>query len=86
MKWLTYIVFFTTFQLCAQSVIKPFLKLAFYQSYLEIPRVSELELGVGVQFGDYVSTQINIRGSQQGKYQNSSGSFRFATLFLPYFE
>jgi hypothetical protein len=73
---------FTNFQLCAQSNIKPFVKVAFYQSYLDIPRVSELEFGAGVQFNDYISAQVNLRGSQQGYYQDPSRSFRFATLSI----
>lgn len=82
MRILTAILILATFQLYSQTGLQPFLKLAFYQSYLETPRVSELELGAGIQFNNYISTQINFRGSQKGYYQDQSRSFRFATFSI----
>jgi hypothetical protein len=80
MRFVTTILFFITFQLSSQTALKPFIQLSYYQDYLSQVVFEELELGVGVQFNDYFSTQINLRGTQKAFFLNESGNIRFGTL------
>ena len=63
-------------------MIKPFIQLSYYQEYLSNVVFEELGLGVGVQFNDYFSTQINLRGTQKAFFLNESGNIRFGTLSI----
>jgi len=81
-KWIIYIAFFTTVQLSAQSNVKPFIQLSYYQEYLSNVIFEDLEFGVGVQFNDYFSGQINLRGTQKAFYLNESGNVRFASMSI----
>jgi hypothetical protein len=82
LKCLVCISFFVSSQLCGQSVIKPFIQLSYYQTYTDYFALNELELGAGIQFNDFLSVQVNFRGSQKGYYQDQSRSFRFATMSI----
>jgi hypothetical protein len=70
----------TVSQLCGQSVIKPFIQLSYYQTYTDYFALNELELGAGVQFNDYISAQVNCRGSIQRVLNGPSENFKIATL------
>ena len=79
----TIALFLVTFQLHCQTAIKPFVQLTYYQSYLNDIFLDELELGGGIQFNDYFSTQVNFRGAQEAFFsQEPSINFRFATISI----
>jgi hypothetical protein len=73
---------FISFKLCAQSNIRPLISLGYYQTFTDNLWLNELELGAGIQFNDYLSTQINFRGSQDRLPQDPSRSFRVASLSI----
>ena len=60
MKWIIYISFFVSFQLCAQSVIKPFVKIGgAYNRYIVYgPSMLQLNLAGGIHFNQHMSIQI----------------------------
>jgi hypothetical protein len=82
MRTILIFLIFSTFQLYAQSNIKPFIKLGYFQTYTDRTALNELELGAGVQFNDYLSAQVNLRGSQNRLQQDPPRSFRFATISI----
>lgn len=82
MKWFIYILAFSSFQLCAQSNLNPFLKISYFQVYTDHLGLNELELGAGVQFNDYISAQINIRGAQDPIFKDPLGKFQVATFSI----
>lgn len=82
MRWLIYILVFVSFQLYAQSSLKPFLKIGYFQTYTDYFALNELGLGGGVQFNDYVSTQINFRGSIQRVLNGPSENFKIASVSI----
>lgn len=52
---LTFLVF-VSFQIYSQSTIKPFIQLGYYQTFTDDLYMSEIELGVGVEINNYLST------------------------------
>ena len=83
MKLIIFTLFvFASFQLCAQSNLKPFVKVGYQHVFTDHLRLSELEVGAGVQFNDYFSTQVNFRGSQDRLPQDPPRSFRIATFSI----
>ena len=83
MKLIIFTLFvFATFPLCAQSKLKPFVKVGYHQVFTDRLWASELELGVGIQFNDYISTQMNFRGLQDRLPQDPPRSFRIATFSI----
>ena len=70
------------FQIYSQNNLKPLIKAGYYQTFTNGLYLNELELGAGVQFNDYFSTQVNFRGSQDRLPQDPPRSFRIATFSI----
>ena len=71
-----------SFQLYAQSNLKPFIKIGYFRTYTDYFKMNELEVGAGVHFNDYFSTQVNFRGSDDRLPHDPPRSFRVATFSI----